>query len=153
MTPADHRVDDLIQLWLATALLVRAGGRTIDLDTIAQEAWEAAIAPLRAPVTLVTAWNPGGRETTAAINRAANRQLQAALDARSWSWRPALGRAHDGSWAEPGFAIGGLSEAAAADLGAEWQQLAVFVISADEVIVLASDRSIWAMRPRGLPSA
>jgi hypothetical protein len=149
MSSAEPATGRLIALWLETALLVRVGGRTVDLDAGVPEAWEAAIVPLRAPVTLVTAWNPRGRETPGDRNRAANRRLRDTLDARGWTWRPALGRARGGSWAEPGFAVGGLTRAAAAALGAEWDQLAVYVVTAEEVIVLASDRSFRRTRRRG----
>ena len=152
MSHGEPETERLIALWLETKLLVRAGGRTLDLDAIPPSGWQATIAPLGTPLTLVTAWNPGGRDASPGANRAANRRLRDGLDARSWTWRPALGRARDGSWAEPGFAVGGLSEAAAAALGAEWGQLAVYVISVDEVIVLASDRSFRRARRRGHPA-
>jgi hypothetical protein len=74
--------------------------------------------------------------------------LRARLEAAGRTWRPALGRARDGSWAEPGFAVGGLDEEAAATLGAAWNQLAVYLVTEAEVVVLASDRSIRAARPR-----
>jgi hypothetical protein len=148
-TNPDPSVTDLVRLWLATALLVRTGGRTRNLDTIPAGAWAAAIAPLASPLTLVTAWNPGGRMRATPVNRAANRRLQASLGAEGRAWCPALGRARDGSWAEPGFAVGGLTEAEAAALGAEWGQLAVYVVTDGEVIVLASDRSFRHARPRG----
>jgi hypothetical protein len=64
-------------------------------------------------------------------------------------WRPALGRAPDGTWAEPGFAVGGLNEDAAAGLGATWDQLAVYWITLDEVAVVASDRTFREGRRRG----
>lgn len=146
-----NSTDELIALWLATRLLVRPRGRTVDLDVVPRDAvaWAAAIAPLRSPLTLVTGWNPQGREMGRRVNRAANRALRAALEGRGVGWRSALGRARDGSWAEPGFAVGGLTEAEAMALGAAWDQLAVYVIDAGEVAVLASDGSFRVARPRG----
>lgn len=143
--------DELIALWLATRLLVRPRGRTIDLDAVAPDggAWAAAIAPLRTPLTLVTGWNPQGRAHHRGPNRQANRALRAELEGRGVDWRPALGRARDGSWAEPGFAVGGLAEDDAATLGAAWDQLAVYVIDAWEVAVVACDGSFRFARPRG----
>jgi hypothetical protein len=45
--------------------------------------------------------------------------------------------------------VGGLDEAEAAGLGREWGQLAVYVVSEREVVVLASDGSFRVSRPRG----
>ena len=149
MSDARSGLDDQLALWLRTQLLVRACGETLDLDAVPADPWPAPIARIRPPITLVTGWNPGGEVADPAANRAANRALRSTLEARGWSWRAALGRAPDGSWAEPGFAVGRLDEAAAAALGREWRQLAVYVISAPEVVVLASDGSFRQVRPRG----
>ena len=140
---------DLVAIWLATRLTVRVGGRTLDLDAPAGSGWAAAIAPLVTPLTLVTAWNPRGRAAGRAANRTANRALRRSIEARGWAWRPALGSARDGSWAEPGFAVGGLDEVEAARLAAEWDQLAAYLIDEQEVAVLASDRSYRFARARG----
>jgi hypothetical protein len=146
-------LEGLLDLWMRTDLFVRACGRTVDLDGVAVNEWPQPLRPLRSPLTLVTGWNPGGREASGRANRAANRALRASLERRGRIWRPALGRARDGSWAEPGFAIGGLSESEAADLGLAWGQLAVYVVTQREVIVLASDRSFRRARPRGAAAA
>jgi hypothetical protein len=142
-------LEQLLELWLRTQLLVRACGQTIDLDEVPADPWPAPVARIRPPITLVTGWNPGGRDVEAERNRAANKALRRALETRGLPWRPALGRATDGSWAEPGFAVGGLDEEAAAALGREWGQLAVYMIKPAEVVVLASDRSFRRARPRG----
>jgi hypothetical protein len=139
-----------VAIWLATRLTIRVGGRTLDLDAPGRGGWAAAIAPLVTPLTLVTGWNPQGRTAGRAANRAANRALRVALDERGLAWQPAVGRARDGSWAEPGFVVGGLDAAAAAQLGADWDQLAVYLVDADEVAVLASDGSFLYARPRGV---
>jgi hypothetical protein len=149
MSEIPSHLADQIALWLRTQLLVRACGETLDLDAVPADPWPAPIARIRPPITLVTGWNPGGQRAEPADNRAANRAFRSRLEARGWPWRAALGRAPDGSWAEPGFAVGTLDEAAAAALGREWRQLAVYVISAAEVVVLASDGSFRAVRPRG----
>jgi hypothetical protein len=149
MTSPAPDVDGLLSVWLHTQLLVRSCGRTVDLDAIPAGEFPRPIGGLRAPITLVTGWNPGGQEASPAANRAANVALRTSLEARGQSWRPALGRAHDGSWAEPGFAVGGLTEVEAAALGREWRQLAVYVVSDRDVIVLASDGSFRRSRPRG----
>jgi hypothetical protein len=141
-------LEALLDLWLRTNLLVRACGQTIDLDRIPRDEWPRPLRPLRSPITLVTGWNPGGRQAAGQDNRAANRALRASLERGGCAWRPALGRAGDGSWAEPGFAIGGLTEAEAAALGQAWDQLAVYRVTERDVIVLASDRSFRRARPR-----
>jgi hypothetical protein len=149
MTTRQPDLEALLELWLNTQLLVRACGDTFDLDAVSSNPWPEAIARLRPPITLVTGWNPRGQPAQGAANRAANRALRASLETRGRPWRAALGRARDGSWAEPGFAIGGLDESEAAALGREWRQLAVYRITATEVVVLASDQSFRHARPRG----
>jgi hypothetical protein len=149
MTTQPPDLEALLALWLRTQLLVRACGETLDLDAVSSSPWPAPIARIRPPITLVTGWNPGGVTASPAANRAANRRLRDTLQARGRPWRAALGRATDGSWAEPGFAVGGLGEREAAALGREWGQLAVYVIDEGEVVVLASDESFRVARPRG----
>lgn len=73
------------------------------------------------------------------------------LDQRGLAWHVAIGRAPNGSWAEAGFAISGLSVGAASSLGREFGQLAVFKISGDEVTVVAADGSFRDSRPRIVP--
>jgi hypothetical protein len=149
VTQPSRDLADWLGLWLKTRLVVRIGGRSVNLDAVPAASWAAAIAPLRSPLVLVTAWNPQGRERDRRVNRAANHALRAALDAEHLEWCPALGRAPDGSWAEPGFAVGGLADDAAAALGRRWDQIAVYVVTRDEVAVLASDGSFREARPRG----
>jgi hypothetical protein len=148
MTGPEREVEARTAVWLETQILLRVGGRTLDIDRVVPSEWPSAIAPLRSPLTLVTAWNPQGKPIDRMTNRAANRALRRTLDTRGLRWCPALGRARDGSWAEPGFAVASLGEDAAAALGAEMDQLAVYVISASEVIVLSSDQSFRRRRPR-----
>ena len=149
MTSLDRPLEAWLSVWLSSQLLVRACGQSFDLDLVPANDWPAPLARLRLPITLVTGWNPGGEEADPNANRVANRRLRAAIEARGWAWRPALGRARDGSWAEPGFAVGGLDETSAAALGREWGQLAVYVVTPAEVAVLASDGSFRRSRPRG----
>jgi hypothetical protein len=149
MTGQPSDLEGWLALWLRTQLLVRACGETFDLDAVDLELLPAPLARLRWPITLVTAWNPGGRPAAGPMNRKANRALRRALEAQGRAWRPALGRARDGSWAEPGFAVGGLDEAEATALGRDWGQLAIYLVSEEEVAVVASDRSFRRARRRG----
>ena len=140
--------EDLRELWLATRLLVRVGGRTLDLDRVPAASLGASIRPLKLPLCLVTAYNPQAVQQAPGENRLANRRLRSTLEARRLCWLPAVGRSADGSWAEPGFLVGGLSESEAAALAAAWDQLAVFVVTRDDVVALAADGSRLCARPR-----
>ncbi|MDO4904221.1 MAG: DUF3293 domain-containing protein [Lautropia sp.] len=56
--------------------------------------------------SILTAWNPFGRELSAADNDARQRQLQAAIEASGLPWLPARGEDPSGSWQpEPGFCV------------------------------------------------
>ena len=140
--------EDLFGLWLATRLLARVGGRTVDLDAVPADRLAATVRPLQLPLCLVTAWNPQAERRAPDENRLANRRLRSALEARHPCWVPAVGRSPDGSWVEPGFLLGGLSSEEAAALAAEWDQRAVFVVTLDEVLVIAADGSGLGARPR-----
>lgn len=140
--------EDLFGPWLATRLLARVGGRTVDLDAVPATMLAASVRPLELPLCLATAWNPQAVPRGRTENRLSNRRLRSALEARPVCWRPAVGRSVDGSWAEPGFLVGGLSNEEAAALAAQWSQLAVFVIGLDDVVVIAADGSRLCDRPR-----
>lgn len=136
------------ELWMATRILVRHCGDTVDLDDPAELA--GFITPLTLPIAIITAANQYGIPTDAKANRLANQALRAELDRRALPWLPATGRARRGDWAEHGFAISGLSEHEALALGLDWGQLAIFWVSETNIAVLVSDGSgRWSRQRAG----
>lgn len=110
---------ELVDSWLTTRLSARVGGRTVDLDAIAGDELLARIEPAMFPLCLVTAHNPMAEPQPAIVNRRANRHLRLELDDQERYWFPAVGRAADGSWSEPGFLLPVSSEDQVATLGAD----------------------------------
>lgn len=131
-----------VEAYLAAELRVSAPGRGwVDLD--------ADLSGLPTPLWLVTGWNPRSVERPRAENDAANAALEAALEAAGIEHLPAVGRAADGSWEEPGFALFGVDEATARSLGRRFEQHALYRVDERTVDVVCcfADRS-WC-RPRG----
>ena len=141
---------ELRSAWLSTRLLVIRDGQTIDLDRLAAGGLAAAVFPLVPPICIVTAWNPMGQEQPIESNEAANLKLLEDLDAKGLPWVHAVGEWDDRTSCEPSFAVGGLSEDEARDLGTRWAQLAVFYVTDDEVAVLDCAGAFRYVRPRGL---
>jgi carbonic anhydrase len=141
--------DELRAAWFRTRILVRMGGRTIEIDRVPAGSLASSLAPIQLPLTIVTAWNPFGMARARNENRAANRRLFRELTDAGHQPAVAIGRAADGTWAEPGFAIGALGEADALALARRWDQLGVFVATEEEVIVLTSADGAFVSRPRG----
>lgn len=134
------------EIWMATRILVRHCGDTVDLDDPAELA--GFIAPLALPIAIITASNPYGIPADAKDNRRANQALRAALEHRGLPWLPASGRAQRGDWVEHGFAVSGLAEYEARALGLEWGQLAIFWVSEMNIVALVSDGTSRWSRPR-----
>lgn len=78
----------------------------------------------RGHCSLLSPCNPGSRRLPAAVNRQRLLQLQRCLLARQWRFHPALHRADDGSWPEPGFAIFDAPPASLRALAHRFRQLA-----------------------------
>jgi hypothetical protein len=147
MTETDDltaRARELLPEWLGTRLLVREDGRWTDLDSR-----EADGLALGFPLCLVTGWGPRGEERDERENEEANARLEAELMARDLAHRPSAGRGAEGSHEEPGFAIWGIDEQGARELGRRHGQLAVFWITPSEVRVLGALAPVEAVRPRG----
>lgn len=86
----------------------------------------ALIAQHRSPGSFcITAWNPLGQELTRKQNDAAQEILRATLHNEAPIFLPASGYDPNGSWAEPGFLVFGLSRAQAAALGHRFRQNAL----------------------------
>jgi hypothetical protein len=85
--------------------------------------------PAGRTIFVITAHNPGGRTVPAAENAAAQARLLAELERRGLTWWPAAGG--DPSWThvEASAAVVGLTEAEALELGAQFGQDAIFVLT------------------------
>jgi Protein of unknown function (DUF3293) len=97
---------------------------------------DAPVLPAPAPIFVLTAYNPGGKDREAARNEESERDLERDLGADGVPSWPAVGRARDGSWSEPGVAIVGVDRARACAYGARYGQLAVYELNDAEVLVV-----------------
>jgi uncharacterized protein DUF3293 len=141
-------VASLRPLWLATRLLVGISGKAVDLGTIPADRLPDAIAPLELPIFIITAHNPDAKPLPDEENRSRNLALRDLLEERRLAWLEAVGRAPDGSWVELSFAIGGLTEADAIEIGRQFGQVGIFMVTLDYVEVIATNRSFRDIRPR-----
>lgn len=128
-------------VYLKALVIVRVEGVWVDAGTYAATAG--------APVHVITAWNPGAARPSEAVNRAANERLRAHLVHLGCDPVPALGADPDSAHAEESWAVLGLSDDAARRVGAAFDQVAVFRVTASELAVLACTED-WVVR-RTLP--
>ena len=83
--------------------------------------------PFSGPATFVTAVNPRGQPAPPEDNARRRDELTRHLAATGLEWHPAIGGDPDGDHLEPGAVVLGLDLAAAAALGARFDQMAVYV--------------------------
>jgi len=88
-------------------------------------------------VTFVTADNPQGRVTSEDLNRAWRAELTAFLDDAGLVWHPAVGGDPTGDHHEPGAVVEGLDLRSAAELGARFDQAAVYLWAPDGLHLVA----------------
>jgi hypothetical protein len=118
---------DIAALYLATVVTVHDDG-----------AWRPAhqVAARLGALHVITAWNPGDERPSREENDRANRALRADLVARGFAPLPALGSDPNSPHAEESWAVTGLDDRAARELGAKYRQVAVFRITAERQTVL-----------------
>jgi len=104
--------------------------------------------PYESTVWVLTADDPGGRPRSAEDNLAARAQLVGELYARGAGVQRARGVAADGSYADEGFVVWGLSRGDVLEIGREFAQEAVFEIDEHEVRVVACFEDRVESRPR-----
>ena len=102
-----------------------AGGGTPRPRNSALDAWGL----LRERAFVVTAWNPLGRELTAAENASRHAAFAEAVRAAGVRAYPALGEACDGSWHEEGLALVGIETPTAWRWAWELHQLGFFEVT------------------------
>jgi hypothetical protein len=125
----------------------------IDLMTgpavLAPEAFgEVGRFPFEAPVHIITAYNPAGVEIDAGSNRRFHDALCSAVGTRQAF--STVGSARDGSMAEPGYAVLGLTLAEAIELGRRFGQRAIYRWTTDALTIVGVDednerRLGWAL--------
>jgi hypothetical protein len=90
----------------------------------------------QAPVTLLSAWNPGGQRFTFTENDAAHRRLRAHVRALKLTSSRLVTQSPDLNWFERGLAIKGLTQLEAVDLARQFGQPAVVHWSSGQLLVL-----------------
>ena len=135
---------DIAHLYLATIVTIHDAG-----------AWHPAhqVAARLGTLHVITAWNPGDERPSREENDRANRALRADLEALNLEARglaplPALGSDPNSPHAEESWAVTGLDDRTARELGAKYRQVAVFRITADTQTVLGCDEE-WEVTRRG----
>lgn len=93
--------------------------------------------PFPGPATFVTAENPSGRALGEEENQARRCALLAWLDAAGLVWHPAVGGDPNGEHLEPGAVVLGLDLTSAAELGARFDQAAVYLWARDALHLLS----------------
>jgi hypothetical protein len=88
-------------------------------------------------VHVLTAWNPGDERLSREENDAANEELRIEIMSRGLNPCRAVGADPDSEHAEESWAIVGLSDDEARDIGAAFGQVAVFRVTATSQTVLA----------------
>jgi hypothetical protein len=106
---------------------------------------DVAVRHIPTPLHLITAWNPMSQQLGRDENFERMDLLTTALDELAALWFPAVGRSPDGSWSEDTFAIYGISRDEAIELGARFEQHAIFEATDEELIVLGCDET-WEAR-------
>ena len=127
--------------YLKAVVTVRVGAGWVDAGAYAASQGEV--------LHVITAWNPGAARPPEPQNRPANRRLHAHLLALGLHPVAALGADPDSPHKEESWAVAGLSDEDARRIGAAFDQVAVFRVTATELAVLAC-REAWVVR-RDLP--
>jgi hypothetical protein len=91
----------------------------------------------RAPIYVVTAWNPGKERPGEVVNRDRQNTLQTELRSRGLDLCPTIGRDPDSPHFEEGVAVSGISEDEAIELGAHYGQDAIFSWTPEALTILS----------------
>ena len=94
--------------------------------------------PLAAPVHLLTAYNPRGKDLPLEENERRLAQLAAYLQAELVATVPSLGASEDGTWSEPGFALLDVDEEQALAVARRFEQAAIYAWSAERLEVVGA---------------
>ena len=87
-------------------------------------------------IHVITAWNPGDERPSSEVNDTQNNQLLADISAMGIEALEALGSDPNSTHAEKSWAVIGLTDKAAIELGKKYGQVAVFRITESQQSVL-----------------
>ena len=87
-------------------------------------------------IHVITAWNPGDERPSSEVNDTQNNQLLADISAMGFEALEALGSDPNSTHAEKSWAVIGLTDKAAIELGKKYGQVAVFRITESQQSVL-----------------
>ena len=87
-------------------------------------------------IHVITGWNPGDERLGSEVNDARNEQLHADISALGFDALAALGSDPNSSHSEKSWAVVGLTDNAAVELGKKYGQVAVFRITESRQSVL-----------------
>ncbi len=87
-------------------------------------------------IHVITAWNPGDERPSSEINEARNKQLRLDITALGFEVLEALGGDPSSTHSEKSWAVIGLTDEVAIELGKKYGQVAVFRISETQQSVL-----------------
>ena len=80
-------------------------------------------------IHVITAWNPGDARPSFEINEARNEQLRAEISAKGFDALEALGSDPNSPHAEKSWAVVGMTDDTAIELGKKYGQVAIFRIT------------------------
>jgi len=121
----------LADLYLATHVTVEVDGGWVSAPE--------AVGLIGQPLHVITAWNPGDDRPADAQNEAANSLLLSDLEVLETRVLPALGSDPSSDHAEKSWAVTGISEESAIELGVKYGQVAIFRLEAEGQTVLSCD--------------
>lgn len=127
----------------------RSAIRIVTAATGSVGIWPTDLVP---PVVVITAWNPDSVRLAGYLNDARSLDLETELDARGFTRCPATGRDVGDHHREDGFAVSGMSEEEAQDLGRRYGQAAIYLWTPEawQVVSCAGDRrhiTGWRVEP------
>lgn len=131
--------DNLAELYLKTVV-------SIEEDGVLVPAWDAKLLT-GAAVHVLTAWNPGISRPGRKANDAANARLFEELVARGLKPVRAVGADPDSEHAEESWAVVGLTDDEAREIGRRFGQVAVFRFGAGFQTVVACFEDWAVSRP------
>ncbi|HEY9565169.1 MAG TPA: DUF3293 domain-containing protein [Nocardioides sp.] len=106
------------------------------------------------PIHVLTAWNPGSATRSLDENRTANEELRGLLERHGHVPVPGLGCSPDRRWCEESLVVTGMTRSAAAELADRFGQVAIFELTAKELLVVRSrDARVMRRRPRRATTA
>jgi len=121
-------MNKLAHLYVQTLISIEEDGKSIPVE---KARWSCET------IHVITAWNPGTERPMQEKNDKANERLHQDLVDRGLSPCRAVGKDPNSDYFEESWAVIGLSDQEARDIGASFEQVAVFRVSDGEQTVIA----------------